>query len=134
MMKNAFHWKRVAFLAAALAVAGQAHASGGQSGVGGNGTGGPQNVRPDTGSTEPPSVSPSGTDGVPLWYSVNGVTRSQPPSGAWAGAPSVMPRGTDGVPTWYSVNGINGRQPPREPTAVAEQSRPVPLPRWYAIQ
>lgn len=106
-MKHAFHWKRAALLAAALAVAGQARAMsgvggpGGQSGPSGNGTGGPQIVHQDGGS------------------------------GGSAEAPSVSPRGSDGVPTWYSVNGITRTQQTQGPTPVVERSRPVP--RWYAV-
>jgi hypothetical protein len=93
---------KAAFLVAPLAFAAQARA-GGASGVSGSGTGGPQIVHPDAGAgggyEAPPTVSPRGSDGVPLWYSVNGIPRVSPDRRA---APVVV-QPTRPVPRWYAV-------------------------------
>ncbi len=97
-MKATLHWERAALLVVALAVAGQAHASGGQSGPGGNGTGGPQVDPRTTGSTETPAAAPRGTDGMPVWYSVNGIVGAQPPPQR-----TQLTQRSLTVPRWYAV-------------------------------
>jgi hypothetical protein len=98
-MKHAFHWKRAVLVVAALTLAGEARALGGQSGVGGNGTGGPQVVHQGTSAAEAPKTSPTGLHGVPTWYSVDGISRAQPARDATPVVDRSQP-----VPHWYAIS------------------------------
>ncbi len=98
-MKHGGHLRRALFLAAALAIAGQARALGASSGQG-TGTGGPQtayaqHVAPGS----PVSTSQRGADGVPTWYAVD--TSPRPPA---ARGPVMLVQRSLAVPSWYAID------------------------------
>lgn len=99
-MKHGGHLRRGLFLAAALALAGQARALGASSGQGNGSTGGPQAVYDQHVAPpgSPVSMSERGATGVPTWYSVD-TTRRPPP----AHAPVMVFERHDGVPSWYAI-------------------------------
>ncbi len=100
-MKHARHLRRAAFLAAALAIAGQGRALAASSGQGTGSTGGPQAVYDQhiapTGS--PVSMNDQGADGRPTWYTVDTTRRTPPPRG-----PMMAVEQHRAVPSWYAID------------------------------